>query len=235
MTLGVEELRVLRRHRCVLDIPALVFDHRPTLLLGANGAGKSTLLSVLSHRLRPSAGHVAGEHRAFLVEQSFRPIVGFTALEYCAYVAWLFGRGRRQARTESPRWMDFVDLRAKSEQRCETLSGGEKARLAIATALNSGARMLLLDEPSAALDPVSKQRISEIYAQITARGIALVVSTHDASELQAPFARVVVLDGGRVHFDGTREGFWALSRSAGNSPEEVLARSFAGRRPVGDV
>lgn len=114
-------------------------------------------------------------------------------------------------------------------QRCEKLSGGERSRLAIATALNSGADMLLLDEPSAALDPVSKQAISDLYCQIVEYGQSLLVSTHDSADLKFPFERVIVLDAGQIRFDGSCAEFQDLSLQQGDSPAHILSKAFKKR------
>lgn len=235
MFLTASSIQVRRKDRTILDIPHLELDDRPTLLLGANGAGKSTLFRVLTGRLSPTSGEVEGDGRITMVEQLFQPIIGFTSAEYCAYVAWLNGQRRATARAEAARWLDFVGLTAVATQRCESLSGGEKARLAIATALNSGTARLFLDEPSAALDPLNKELVSDIYQNIAESGSALTVSTHDAGELQSPFTRVLVLHKGQLHFDGTPEEFLRLGvnspkNNPGQDPAAALARSFARRQ-----
>lgn len=219
---------ITHRGRTVLEIPSLDVDSRPTLLLGPNGAGKTTLMSVAAGVVKPTSGDVSTHGRTVYVPQKFAPIVGFTCLEYCAYAGWLHGQGRTVAVREAGAQLDFVGLSSLKDAKCETLSGGEGARLAIATALNSGASTLLLDEPSASLDLHSKQQLTDIYRQIAGRGQHLVVSTHDAAELQDPFERVVVLMEGRIEFDGTRKGFAALGRS-GDSPVAALSRSFTAR------
>lgn len=230
MPITAEGLEVRRSGRIILDVPRLAIDARPTLLVGANGAGKSTLFSALSGRINPTRGRVASDERVVLVQQAFRPIIGFTSAEYCAYVAWLSGREKSAARKESLDWLNFVGLGRVSEQRCETLSGGERSRLAIATALNSGATALLLDEPSAALDPLSKQKITDIYRRIGDQEHTLVVSSHDAGDFGPPFTRVIVLDRGRIQFDGNPEEFLRLAEESGDSPTHALSRSFARRR-----
>ncbi len=229
MAVSIDNLRVERSGRAILEIPHLNLSDQPTLLLGVNGAGKSTLLKAIAARRPKQRGVVSVSGTVAFVEQEFRPIVGFSALEYCAYVAWLAGQQRKVARRDAAEWLRFTNLASVSDQRCETLSGGEKARLAIATALNSGADILLLDEPSASLDPISKVQIAEVYQRIVDNGQSLLVSTHDAGELRAPFAQVFVLDSGHVVFDGTREGFLSLAHEAGDSAAHVLARSFVQR------
>ncbi|WP_245803037.1 ATP-binding cassette domain-containing protein [Corynebacterium phocae] len=230
MPIELQALTVVRQGRCVLNIPHLEIGNRPTLLLGANGAGKSTLLSLISGRMKPTSGTISATDSIAFVEQQFKPIVGFTCAEYCAYVAWLFGQDRKAAAKNSLSCLEFTNLDHLANQRCENLSGGESSRLAIATALNTGATTLLLDEPSAALDTVNKQHITEIYRKIVDAGQNLVVSTHDSGELQEPFSRVIVLASGTIEFDGDRKEFLELADTEGNSAAQVLARSFRSRR-----
>lgn len=238
MSIVSTHLQIQRNGRYILDIPHLELDNRPTLLLGANGAGKSTLMGTLTGRVKPTAGEIQTDGRIAFVEQRFRPIVGFTSAEYCAYVAWLNGQKRSTARKEATKWLEFVGLRSVVSQRCESLSGGERSRLAIATALNSGGARLLFDEPSASLDPLNKELVSDVYRRIAASGNALTVSTHDAGELQDPFTRVLALHEGQLLFDGTPEEFLSLSENSGAEdsgddslpPMVRLARSFARRQ-----
>ena len=96
--------------------------------------------------------------------------------------------------------------------------------------MNSGSKTLLLDEPSAALDPLSKELITKVYQKIVEMGHNLVVSTHDAGELQKPFERVLVLDKGKLRFDGSRSEFIQLASELDDNPVHNLARSFARRR-----
>lgn len=132
------------------------FDSRPTLVLGINGAGKTTLLRVLSKQLRPKRIDSLPNGLIVYVPQQFLPIHGFSAREYTSYVAWLNGEQRRKAESNAEMWLDFVGLSEQSGRNCQKLSGGQQSRLQLATALNSGAEVLLMDEPSAALDPIAK-------------------------------------------------------------------------------
>lgn len=226
MHFTLEGITVGRAGALRLDISHLVLDQRPTLLLGVNGAGKSTLMRILGGSTKKLSGEITRAGRVAFVEQKFRPVYGFTAQEYCAYVAWLKGQQRSVAQREADRWLSFVGLHSQSGQRCETLSGGQQARLAIATALNSGADFLVLDEPGASLDVIAKEELRSIYARISEAGQGLLVSTHEASELAPPFERVLVLDKGQLRFDGTPEEFLSLGSSSSSEIAD-LARAFS--------
>lgn len=132
--------------------------------------------------------------------QKFVSVPGFTCLEYVSHLAWLNGQGRRQAKTEASRWLAAVGLDGYERHSCQKLSGGQQSRLALAMALNSGAELVLLDEPGAALDPLSKEMLRELYGMVVSAGMNLVVSSHDPTDILGPFARVVIIDRGAVRF-----------------------------------
>lgn len=201
-------------------------DSRPTLLIGENGAGKTTLLRVLSGDLQPTLGSVTREFSVVYLPQHFISIPGFSCLEYVAYVSWLWGASRKNARRESLAWLEFVGLAELSAHRCDRLSGGQQARLALAAAVGSGAETLLLDEPTASLDPLARDHVKKIYGKIVNEGVGLVVSTHNSSELCEPFERVLVMERGKIAFDGSLSGFSQESGREGIVGE--LSRAMKG-------
>lgn len=223
--------RPRRASRDTVHIPELTLDTRPTLLLGVNGAGKTTLLKLVAGQLRPRTGSISTDEAVVYLPQHFRPIAGFTCAEYAEYVAWLWGASRRHARTDSAHWLDFVGLRELASQRCDQLSGGQQARLALAAALGSPAHRLLLDEPSAALDPVARRQLTQLYHGVVEQGRALVVSSHNSADFGPPFQRILVLDSGTICFDGTPQGFLAQRSTPGIVGE--LARSLNPRNEGG--
>lgn len=197
-----------------IEIHNLPFDETPTLLLGVNGAGKTTLLRVLARELRPQRGQAPKPGSVVYIPQKFTPIRGFTVLDYAAYVAWLHGQNRSRAGKNARSWVEFVGLTAEINQDCNRLSGGQQAKLQLAAGLNAGARTLLLDEPSASLDPIAKTELQQLYSTIINDGIGLWVSTHQPHEVAPPFTRVVVLDRGQVIFSG---GLANFSQQADNN------------------
>lgn len=230
MSITASSLQVHRKKRLVLDIPQFHLDQRPTLLLGVNGAGKSTLLSTLCGHISPSQGSVNHAGSTVYVPQYFQPIIGFTCEEYCTYVAWLQGQTRKQARQDSSYWLHFTQLSELKDQRCDKLSGGQSARLAIATALNSGSNNLLFDEPSASLDPVSKNELTQLYALIQKEGKHLLVSTHDVGDLDNPFERIILLHQGKIHFDGSIKEFENIATAHDKTAASYLAHAFLSRK-----
>lgn len=196
-----------------------VFDHlewsvpegATTLLLGSNGAGKSTLLKLLAGVERPTSGRVslAGHtRRRTLFEQVgwmpqvIRPVRGLTVLEQVEYAAWLAGMHRRDARVRAQAAVEAVDLGALHSRRATELSGGQLRRLGLAQALCRRVHVLLLDEPTAGLDPAQSQLLRGILRGLDVPG-GIVVSTHQADELAEASDRLAVLDSGSFRFDGT--------------------------------
>ncbi len=138
-----------------------------TALLGVNGAGKTTLLSIAAGALRPSAGRVvvegnnpyglSGRSRALrcvaLMPQATQFPGSMTVLEVVQYLTWMRGKRSREARLAAMDALNRVRLADRAHCKIRALSGGMLRRLSLAQAVASGARTLLLDEPSTGLDP----------------------------------------------------------------------------------
>ncbi|MFD5556826.1 ATP-binding cassette domain-containing protein [Streptomyces sp. NPDC127068] len=207
--------RYRRARRAVLDGLDLAFPAGNTVLLGPNGAGKSTLMAIGASALTPRAGEVSfgelrparrADVRAYRRAVSWLPqraafLSGMTCHEHVAYVGWLKGMGERQAWRAAPAAIARVGLTEKATDKVDTLSGGQRQRLAIAQALVHGAELLLLDEPTAGLDPRQRRRFLDLLVEL--RGsVNVIVSTHDIADLDQAFDEVVVLEDGRPRFQG---------------------------------
>ncbi|HSC92764.1 MAG TPA: ABC transporter ATP-binding protein [Gaiellaceae bacterium] len=180
--------------------PALAgvdFDLRPgeiVALVGPNGAGKSTLLSVLAGALEPTAGTVAWAEGTRVGWVPQRPgIYGrLTARENLELFARLEGEDDPPA--EAARLLDAFELPA--DVPASTLSVGNRQRLNVALALIGRPDALLLDEPTASLDPGHRRRLWEVVAEVGARGGAVVFSTQNLEEVERHAARVLALRDG---------------------------------------
>ncbi|QCX26326.1 ABC transporter ATP-binding protein [Nocardioides jishulii] len=193
-----------------------------TLLLGPNGAGKSTLLKLLSGFERPQRGSVsvAGDasrdtlHREVAwMPQDVQPARGLTVAEQVEYVAWLAGLDRATARRRAGDAIEAVDLVAKRDVRTDRISGGQLRRVGLAQALVRRAPVLLLDEPTAGLDPAQTLNFRSILRDVEAPG-GVVVSTHQVNDLEQDVDRVTVLAEGELRFDGPVEEFRGLGGGA---------------------
>jgi ABC-2 type transport system ATP-binding protein len=172
-------------------------------VIGPNGAGKTTLLSMLAGVLVPSEGEIT------LTDD--RPI-GWVPQQPALYrklsVAEnlrLFARLERVADPDGAvaAMLDQTGLRDRAEEEVSRLSGGNQQRLNIAIGLLCEPSVLLLDEPSSALDPRQRERLWEFIAALARRGTAVVYSTHNVFEAERYADRVLVLGDGELLFAGT--------------------------------
>jgi ABC-2 type transport system ATP-binding protein len=205
-----------------------------TVLLGPNGAGKSTLLGLGASALSPASGAVragslssstrrdqAGFRRAIgWMPQQVRPISGLTCREQVAYAGWLKGLTRGAAWDAAAGALDRVDLATEAGRRSTQLSGGQLRRLGLAQTLVHRADVLLLDEPTAGLDPNQRSRFREVLREVPAMTPVL-VSTHQVDDLTDLFDTVVVIDHGRLRFSGTPAEFLALAPAGNAHPAEA--------------
>lgn len=207
-----------------IEVRSLEVPASPTVILGVNGAGKTTLMKLLAGQLKPSKGAVPKLGRAVYVPQHFESINGARVVDYVSYVAWLNGAGWAESKRSAAYWIEFVGLKTHAHKQCSKLSGGQQARVQIATALNSNAEHILLDEPSAALDPLAKRELQGLYRSIAESDIGLWVSSHQPLEVEKPFEHVLVLHEGRVEFQGPLGDFLRIGRES-LEPEKLLRYS----------
>jgi len=170
-------------------------------LVGPNGAGKSTLLSILAGALEPSDGTVERSSDVDVGWVPQRPAYyeRLTARENLELFARL--EGERDARAVAEKLLAQFDVPA--DRPASTLSVGNRQRLNVAIALLGSPRVLLLDEPSASLDPGQRKRLWEIVDVVREEGGAVVFATQNLEELDLHATRVAVLRRGRLTFAGT--------------------------------
>ena len=186
-------------------------------LLGPNGAGKTTLLRMLATVLAPDSGtlRLLGHDPSQAAQRTeIRRRLGylpqepgfhrsFTAFAFVDYVAILKEFVERRARHEEVRRvLATVGLEQVAGRRIRTLSGGMRRRLALAQVLLGDPALLVLDEPTAGLDPEQRLRFRELVSRLGERR-TVVLSTHQTEDVAALCQRVLVLDHGRVLVDGT--------------------------------
>ena len=210
--LVAQGLSVSYGNRVVVDDVSLTLEAGTlTALVGANGAGKSTLLHLLQGRLTPSAGNVVCDgmpiqscrERVVLMPQRGRIDWAFpiTVREFVALGEIgqrSFGCCDREAALQR------VGLESLANRRLDALSGGQQQRALLARTLVQPSRVLLLDEPCAAIDPPSREQLLVLMRQLADSGQTLLVSNHDWGSALDLFDRVIVLDS-RVVADGPPE------------------------------
>ena len=174
-------------------------------LIGPNGAGKSTLLSILAGALAPSAGHVerVGGVRVGWVPQRPAFYDRLTARENLA----LFARLEAEARPASVAERLLARFDVPADRPAHTLSVGNRQRLNVALALLGEPRVLLLDEPTASLDPGQRRRLWEIVTALRDEGGAVVFVTQNLEELDLHADRVVAMEQGRLVPAGAEQVF----------------------------
>ncbi len=238
-----------------LDSVSLRLSPGITGLLGPNGAGKTTLLRILATVQEPTSGQVGllgldarseRERRAIRRRLGYVPQElgfprGFTAFAFVEYMAvlkeWVDPKTRR---AEVRRVLELVGLDSLSTKSVSKLSGGMRRRLGLAQALLGQPDLLLLDEPTAGLDPEQRAAFRALMLEV-GRDATLVVATHQTEDVAAVCERVVVMDEGSVTFDGSVPDFVGRAQDhvwVADSPDvSALAhrRTASGRyRHVGD-
>lgn len=183
-------------------------------LLGANGAGKTTLMRMICGILQPTQGQItlAGEpvtsesYRAMLgyLPQDFGYYPDFTGREFLLYMAALKGLSKSQAREKSGELLEMVGLSEQARKKIKTYSGGMKQRLGIAQALLNAPRLLVLDEPTAGLDPKERVRFRDLIAEEGKSSIVL-LSTHIVSDVEHIADSILMMKAGRLIYQGKWE------------------------------
>ncbi len=183
-------------------------------LLGPNGAGKSTLMKILATLLEPDAGEVTFAGVDLLKErQKIREWVGylpqdfgfypsFTARQMLDYFAALRGIPTRERRARVDEVISRVNLAEARNRKLGGFSGGMRQRLGIAQALLARPRLLIVDEPTAGLDPEERLRFHNLLAEVS-QDIVVILSTHIVSDVSVLCSRMAVIDRGRIVADTT--------------------------------
>jgi ABC-2 type transport system ATP-binding protein len=181
-------------------------------LIGPNGAGKTTLLSIIAGALSPDSGYVRLNLSQPANSRHPGRSIGWVPQQPALYSKLtvaenlrLFARLERVADVDAAveRMLDQTDLRGRGAEQVGRLSGGNQQRVNVAIALLSAPGILLLDEPSASLDPRQRARLWEFIGQLADDGTGVLYSTHDVLEAQHHADRVLALDQGRLVFAGS--------------------------------
>nr|WP_168197928.1 ATP-binding cassette domain-containing protein [Pseudolabrys sp. FHR47] len=197
----------------------------PTMLIGPNGAGKTTLLRVLMGLVRPNTGSVTWGNRSDLsqVRRAIvfqRPVMlRRSATANIAYALGAAGVPRARHEERIAELMTLVGLDGLAARPARKLSGGEQQRLALARALARDPSVLLLDEPTASLDPAATKSIEDIVRTVAQRGVKVVMSTHDLGQARRLGGDVMLMHRGRIVEHGPAAEFFM-------QPNTEQARQF---------
>jgi ABC-2 type transport system ATP-binding protein len=209
----------------VEDISLALWPGEAVGLIGPNGSGKTTTLRLITGLLRPDAGSVhlmgvdvhrhtqqVGSALAFIPDTP-ELFYYLTVLEHPLFLARLHRIPDARARAEQ--WIRHFGLWEKKHSFPATLSRGMKQKLALATSLITGPRVLLLDEPMVGLDPAGMRELKDIVREFVARGGAALISSHDLALVQQICARVVIVRDGHVVLSGAPEELMAATGHSG--------------------
>lgn len=204
-------------------------------LLGPNGAGKTTLLRTLATAIEPSKGSLrlldfdpadAGERRALRRRLGYLPQVlgyypNFTVFEFVEYFALLKEMPYKEVKPAVARAIEQVGLEDRARSKLKTLSGGMLRRVGVAQAIVNQPDLLLLDEPTAGLNPEQRVAFRAMVRQFGERG-TVIISTHLVEDVGAACTEVSLMNSGNIVFRGSKEDLVArgVEDGVGDSPLE---------------
>lgn len=219
-----------------LDNVSLTLQNGIYGLLGPNGAGKSTMMNLITGTLRPDSGSIrwnGADIRSLGAD--YRSILGyapqqqglydtFTGRRFLSYMAALKGISKKELPDELARVLAYVNLEAAADRPVGTYSGGMKQRILIAQAIMGAPKLIVLDEPTAGLDPKERVRIRERIKDLAGDKIIL-VSTHVVSDIEPIAREILLLKSGRLVDQGAVSALAARYEGAKNL-EDVYMRVY---------
>ena len=212
MRLSVDRLSKQYKNKIAVDRVSFTLSEGVTGLLGANGAGKTTLMRMMTGILVPTSGEITAagiavqteEYRSLLgyLPQDFGYYPEFTAKEFIQYIAALKGLEKRHAKRKTDELLEVVGLSDVANKKIKTFSGGMKQRVGIAQAIVNDPKILILDEPTAGLDPKERVRFRNLIAEIGKNTIVL-FSTHIVSDIDSIAKSLLMMRDGQIIYEGT--------------------------------
>lgn len=231
MELMVRQLTKHYKDKVAVDKVSLRLTKGINGLLGANGAGKTTLMRMLCGTLTPTSGSVSldgldvssEDYRAVLgyLPQDFGYYPNFTGMDFLLYLAALKGLSKSHAKRKAAELLELVGLKDVGRKKIKTYSGGMKQRLGIAQALLNDPWLLVVDEPTAGLDPQERVRFRNLIAELGKDTIVL-LSTHIVSDVEPIADHLLIMSNGNVIFDNP----WDKERT---DMEQLYLREVGGQ------
>ena len=211
MRLSVDRITKQYNNKIAVDRVSFNLTEGVIGLLGANGAGKTTLMRMMAGILTPTSGEIladgisvqAEEYRALLgyLPQDFGYYPEFSAREFVQYVAALKGIEKKKAKMKTEELLEVVGLSDVAGKKIKTFSGGMKQRVGIAQALVNDPKILILDEPTAGLDPKERVRFRNLIAEI-GKDTIILFSTHIVSDIEHIASNVLMMRDGQLIYEG---------------------------------
>lgn len=214
MELSFDRLTKHYGNKIAVDCVSATLEPGVYGLLGANGAGKTTLMRMLCAILESTSGKVLLDGKdVILLGADYRNVLGYlpqnfgyypnyTAMEFLMYIAALKGIPKKIAERQAKRLLEEVGLSNVANKKVKTFSGGMKQRVGIAQALLNNPNILILDEPTAGLDPKERVRFRNLLSDYAEDKI-VILSTHIVSDIEAIADEVLLMKKGRFVLQGT--------------------------------
>lgn len=214
MVLQMENITKRYGDKKALDSVSVTLTEGIYGLLGPNGAGKSTMMNIITGNLKPDSGKLLWRGKeATGLGTAYRSLLGyapqqqglydtFSGRRFLAYMATLKGIPKKKIKTEIERVLTYVNLAETADRPIGAYSGGMKQRILIAQALLGDPKLLILDEPTAGLDPKERVRIREKIKDISG-GKIILISTHVVSDIQSIAKEIILLKNGCIVDRGT--------------------------------
>lgn len=211
MELVVDGVSKQYKNSIAVDGVSLKLNNGVYGLLGANGAGKTTLMRMICGILKPTSGTISfdgtdvstEEYRSVLgyLPQDFGYYPEFSGMDFLLYMAALKGIPKSQARRKADELLQLVSLQDAAKKKIKTYSGGMKQRLGITQALLNDPKLLVLDEPTAGLDPKERVRFRNLI-ESRGRNSIVLLSTHIVSDIEHIADDVLMMKSGRLIYNG---------------------------------
>ncbi|MCR5476966.1 MAG: ABC transporter ATP-binding protein [Lachnospiraceae bacterium] len=211
MKLSVDRITKQYKNKIAVDRISFTLTEGVTGLLGANGAGKTTLMRMMAGILDPTGGEITADgvpvqtegYRALLgyLPQDFGYYPEFTAREFVRYIAALKGLEKKHAKEKTEELLELVGLSDVAGKKIRTFSGGMKQRVGIAQALVNDPKILILDEPTAGLDPKERVRFRNLIAEV-GRDTIVLFSTHIVSDVEHIAGNLLMMRDGQLIYEG---------------------------------
>ena len=232
MELSIEELNKRFGTKSAVSNISVTLQPGVYGLLGANGAGKTTLMRMVCNILKPTSGRILYDGEDInRLEDNYRNLLGylpqdfgyypdFTAKEYLEFIAAVKGLEGKKAKKNVAQVLETVNLSDVAAKKIRTFSGGMKQRLGIAQAVINNPKILVLDEPTAALDAIAENEMYEKYNEMLTGKTALFISHRLASTRFCD--HILFLENGKITEEGTHE---ELMQENGGYAEMFLVQS----------
>lgn len=228
MELIVDRVTKQYKNKIAVDRISLALGTGVHGLLGANGAGKTTLMRMICGILTPTSGTISFDgmdvgtegYRSMLgyLPQDFGYYPDFTGRDFLLYMAALKGLDKPRAKHRAEELLREVSLKEAASDKIKTYSGGMKQRLGIAQALLNNPKLLILDEPTAGLDPKERVRFRDLI-ELCGKDAVVLLSTHIVSDIEHAASDIIMMKDGQIICSDT----WDASRG---DLEEFYLKQF---------